>query len=213
MQVAEMLEVYFVAGTQDTGKEELPVILEKALQAGVTCFQFREKGASSIQHRKERKEMAQICQQLCRQYSVPFIVNDDVDLALEIGADGVHVGQGDHPIEGVIERCGQYMLIGYSTNNWKQYVEANEIKGIDYAGVGPVFTTQSKEDAQPVVGLDLLKRISESPYSLPVVAIGGINEKNVQQVWQTGSQGISVISAVAKSTDIQQTVDNLKKTS
>lgn len=212
VSVKSMLEVYFICGTQNIPEEkDLPTVLEEALQAGITCFQFREKGEGSLAYNpKALKEMALICQKLCQQYDVLFIINDYVDLALEINADGIHVGQKDEPIEKLIEQVNKELIVGYSTNNLEQFLKAETIQGIDYVGIGPAYPPASKEDHEPVIGIQGIKEAMEKKTHLPAVGIGGITEKNAHKVWETGVDGVAVVSAIAQSENISKTVARLK---
>lgn len=210
--INRMLEVYFIAGSQDCREKSLLEVLEEALQSGITCFQFREKGAFSLEKDPiALLELAQKCQLLCRQYGVPFIINDNLVLAQQLNADGVHVGQEDTPIQSVIDKLGKEYIIGLSTNNLSQFLEAEKIEGIDYAGIGPAFTPKSKADHEVVIGLDGIKEAMEKRLQLPAVAIGGINETNASDVWKTGIDGVAVVSAITQSPRISDTVNKLKK--
>lgn len=212
-EIKNMLEIYFIAGTQDCKEGKLLSVLEQALQAGITCFQFREKGEGSrADDIFALKKLAKQCQKLCNKYSVPFIMNDYVNLAIELSADGVHVGQNDQSIYKTIEQVDGKMIIGYSTNNVEQFTEAESIKGIDYVGIGPAFQTVSKKDHEPVIGPEGIQRVVENRNQMPAVAIGGINEQNVQEIWETGVDGIAVISAITQADNINETVKNLKCT-
>ncbi|MEI5991857.1 thiamine phosphate synthase [Enterococcus crotali] len=206
----EMLSVYFIAGTQDIQNgDHLPSVLESALKAGITCFQYREKGKGSLPHPEAKKEMAQICQQLCEQYQVPFLINDDVALALEIGADGIHVGQKDQAIEEVLTLFTD-KIVGLSCHDEQEVLVANELAGITYYGIGPIYGTISKEDAELPIGIAKLKELTEKACK-PVVAIGGINTKNAQSVLETHVDGVSVITAITLAKDIKEAVGNLKQ--
>ncbi len=211
-----MLKVYFIAGTQDCihiGKnpqENLLFILENALKNGITCFQFREKGKNSLKDKEEIITLAKQCQNLCKKYKVPFFINDDVNLALEIKADGIHIGQDDKNINEVIKQVQGKALIGLSTNTLEQVIKVQNIKEIDYFGVGPIFPTTSKKDAKKEVGLDLLKNIRAKNISKPLVAIGGIDEKSVKKVLESGANGVASISSLTKSKNIEETIDKLK---
>lgn len=208
--IKESLSLYFIAGTQDCKGRTLQTILEEALQAGITCFQFREKGLGSLENQpKEYRLMAQRCQLLCRQYGVPFIVNDDVKLAQELKADGIHVGQGDTPVEEVIRECGEDYIIGLSTNSVEEYLAAEKVRGLDYAGIGPAFTPRSKADHEDVIGLEGIKKVMQS-HTLPAVAIGGIDLSNAAEVRQTGVDGIAVVSAIASAPSVREAVERLK---
>ncbi|OJG93213.1 thiamine-phosphate pyrophosphorylase [Enterococcus silesiacus] len=202
-----MLSIYFIAGTQDIESGYLPDVLESALRAGITCFQYREKGKGSLEHPDAKKKMAKICQQLCKQYQVPFLINDDIALALEIDADGVHVGQKDQEIKTVLALFSN-KIVGLSCHDEREVLTANELAGITYYGIGPVFGTLSKADAEEPIGLKKLTELKGKACK-PVVAIGGINSENVQSVIGTQVDGISVISAITLAKDISKAVGKL----
>ncbi|GAA9629185.1 thiamine phosphate synthase [Helicobacter pylori] len=214
---ANCLKLMFVAGSQDFyhikgGKNDrinaLLDALELALQSKITAFQFRQKGDLALQDPIEIKRLALECQKLCQKYGVPFIVNDEVKLALELKADGVHVGQEDMAIEEVITLCQKRLFIGLSVNTLEQALKARHLDGVAYLGVGPIFPTQSKKDKQ-VVGVELLKKIKDSGVKKPLVAIGGITMHNASQLREYG--GIAVISAIAQAKDKALAVEKLLK--
>ncbi|GAA6884667.1 thiamine phosphate synthase [Helicobacter pylori] len=214
---ANCLKLMFVAGSQDFyhikgGKNDrinaLLDALELALQSKITAFQFRQKGDLALQDPIEIKQLALECQKLCQKYGVPFIVNDEVKLALELKADGVHVGQEDMAIEEVITLCKKRLFIGLSVNTLKQALKARHLDGVAYLGVGPIFPTQSKKDKQ-VVGVELLKKIQDSGVKKPLVAIGGITTDNALKLREYG--GIAVISAIAQAKDKALAVEKLLK--
>jgi len=197
-----ILSLYFIVGTQDIHlpkterKQGLLEVLSQACDEQITCFQFREKGSHALQSKQEIYALAKQCQQICRDKKVAFVVDDDVDLALQLHADGIHVGQSDLAIHQVLQRCSGKMFIGLSINNFAQAQCAEQITGIDYYGVGPIFATTSKPDAQPVVGHGLLSAIRNAKIATPIVGIGGINQNNADSVRQAGADGIAVISAI-----------------
>ncbi|GAA7329553.1 thiamine phosphate synthase [Helicobacter pylori] len=206
---ANCLKLMFVAGSQDFyhikgGKNDrinaLLDTLESALQSQITAFQFRQKGDLALQDPVEIKQLALECQKLCQKYGVPFIVNDEVKLALELKADGVHVGQEDMAIEEVITLCKKRLFIGLSVNTLEQALKACHLDGVSYLGVGPIFPTPSKKDKQ-VVGVELLKKIKDSGVKKPLIAIGGINTDNALKLHECGISGIAVISAIAQAKD------------
>ncbi|GAA7314337.1 thiamine phosphate synthase [Helicobacter pylori] len=206
---ANCLKLMFVAGSQDFyhikgGKNDrinaLLDALELALQSKITAFQFRQKGDLALQDPIEIKQLALKCQKLCQKYSTPFIVNDEVPLALELKADGVHVGQEDMAIEEVITLCKKHQFIGLSVNTLEQALKARHLDGVAYLGVGPIFPTQSKKDKQ-VVGVELLKKIRDNGVKKPLIAIGGINTDNASKLRECGISGIAVISAIAQAKD------------
>ncbi|WQV82622.1 thiamine phosphate synthase [Helicobacter pylori] len=204
---ADCLKLMFVAGSQDFyhikgGKNDrinaLLETLELALQSQITAFQFRQKGDLALQDPVEIKRLALECQKLCKKYGTPFIVNDEAKLALELKADGVHVGQEDMAIEEVMALCKKRLFIGLSVNTLEQALKACHLDGVAYFGVGPIFPTQSKKDKQ-VVGVELLKKIKDSGVKKPLIAIGGITAHNASRLREYG--GIAVISAIAQAKD------------
>lgn len=214
---ANCLKLMFVAGSQDFyhikgGKNDrinaLLDALELALQSKITAFQFRQKGDLALQDPVEIKQLALECQKLCQKYGTPFIVNDEVQLALELKADGVHVGQEDMAIEEVMTLCKKRLFIGLSVNTLEQALKARHLDGVAYFGVGPIFPTQSKKDKQ-VVGVELLKKIKDSGVKKPLVAIGGITTDNASKLREYG--GIAVISAITQAKDKALAVGKLLK--
>lgn len=212
-----ILPVYFIAGTQDVRHlsgdpaQNLLSVLKQALEAGITCFQFRDKGEHSLANQPiAQKALAQQCQALCRTFNVPFVINDDVALALELAADGVHVGQGDMSIETVLARTQGKMFVGLSTHSLVQAQLAQANPHIDYIGVGPIFPTQSKKDQDPAVGLDFVAYLRQAGITKPIVAIGGVNAESAPRLLGDGADGVAVISAIARASDIAAVVKSLK---
>ncbi len=212
---ANCLKLMFVAGSQDFyhikgGKNDrinaLLNALELALQSKITAFQFRQKGDLALQDPIEIKQLALECQKLCQKYGTPFIVNDEVKLALELKADGVHVGQEDMAIEEVITLCKKRQFIGLSVNTLEQALKARHLDGVAYFGVGPIFPTPSKKDKQ-VVGVELLKKIKDSGVKKPLIAIGSITMHNASKLREYG--GIAVISAIAQAKDKALVIEKL----
>lgn len=193
----DWLRLYFILGSNNVPENTDPLlVLEEALKGGVTLFQFREKGKGAKQG-KEKVELAKQMQALCHQYGVPFLVNDDIDLALEVGADGVHVGQDDKPIEEIRAICPRDWVIGVSATNKEQAIIAKE-NGADYIGVGPIYSTMTKEDAKKPIGTEGLTAIREAVGDLPIVPIGGIRLGHVFDLIHAGADGVSVISSISK---------------
>ncbi|MEJ8625610.1 thiamine phosphate synthase [Helicobacter pylori] len=214
---ADCLKLMFVAGSQDFyhikgGKNDrinaLLDTLELALESKITAFQFRQKGDLALQDPIEIKQLALECQKLCQKYGVPFIVNDEAPLALELKADGVHVGQEDMAIEEVVTLCKKCQFIGLSVNTLEQALKARHLDGVSYFGVGPIFPTPSKKDKQ-VVGVELLKKIKDSGVKKPLIAIGGITMHNASKLREYG--GIAVISAITQAKDKALAVETLLK--
>ena len=177
--------------------------VEDALKGGATFIQLREKKLDKEDFLKEAIEI----QALCRQYHVPFVINDDVDIALQIDADGVHVGQSDMEAGDVRAKLGPDKIIGVSAQTVEQAVLAEQ-RGADYLGVGAVFPTGSKDDADDI-SHDTLQAICEA-VQIPVIAIGGISKNNVLQLKGRGICGIAVISAIFAQPDIQAATEELK---
>ena len=198
------LVLYAVTDRSWLGEETLYSQVEKALKGGATFIQLREKKLDEGSFLEEAKEI----QKLCRQYQVPFVINDNVDIAARIDADGVHVGQSDMEAGDVRKKLGPDKIIGVSAQTVEQALRAQE-HGADYLGVGAVFPTGSKEDATEV-SHETLKAICDA-VDIPVIAIGGINSGNVSELRGTGICGVAVISAIFAKKDICAAADELKK--
>ncbi|MFE7377016.1 thiamine phosphate synthase [Bacillus cereus] len=192
-KMSKLLQVYFIMGSNNCTKDPLSV-LKEALDGGVTLFQFREKGEGALIG-EDRVRFAKEVQALCREYGVPFIVNDDVELAIELDADGVHVGQDDEGITSVREKMGD-KIIGVSTHTIEEARWAIE-NGADYLGVGPIFPTSTKKDTKAVQGTKGLAHFREQGIPIPIVGIGGITIENTASVIEAGADGVSVISAIS----------------
>ena len=192
-KMSKLLQVYFIMGSNNCIKDPLAV-LKEALDGGVTLFQFREKGEGALTGEK-RLQFAKEVQALCKEYGVPFIVNDDVELAIELDADGVHVGQDDEGITSVREKMGD-KIIGVSTHTIEEARWAIE-NGADYLGVGPIFPTSTKKDTKAVQGTKGLAHFREQGIMIPIVGIGGITIENTASVIEAGADGVSIISAIS----------------
>ncbi len=178
--------------------------VEEALKGGVTFLQLREKDLNTENFLQEAEEM----KKLCAAYRVPFVINDNVEIARTVGADGVHVGQDDMPAWKVREILGEDKIIGVSAQTVEQAIKA-EKDGADYLGVGAVFPTSSKADAVEVEHATL--RDICVAVQIPVVAIGGISAENVSQLAGTGIDGIAVISAIFAQDFPKLAAEELKK--
>ncbi|TQR20849.1 thiamine phosphate synthase [Psychrobacillus vulpis] len=201
-----ILNLYFIMGSQNCGNADPLHVLESALKGGISCFQFREKGEGARQG-EDYIKYARSCQNLCKKYGVPFIVNDDVRLAEELQADGVHVGQDDELAQHVRVRMPGKIL-GVSVHTSEEVVSAIQA-GADYIGVGPIYETKSKADAKPAAGLSFLTKIVTEYPELPIVGIGGITIENAKRVIEAGADGVSIISAISQAEDVQGTVKQL----
>lgn len=177
--------------------------VEQALKGGVSFLQLREKELKEQAFLEEAK----VIQELCKKYQVPFLINDNVELAASIGADGVHVGQSDMAAGAAREKLGPDRIIGVSARTVEEALEAQR-QGADYLGVGAVFPTGSKADAVEV-DHQVLKEIC-SAVEIPVIAIGGIGRDNVDQLKGSGICGIAVISAIFAQNDIEAAARELR---
>ena len=203
--------IYFIMGTANVKGKEPLVLLEQALLGGISLFQLREKGPFALKGDALRR-FALECKKLCNTHRVPFIVNDDVELACMIGADGVHVGQEDLDCASVRSRIGEGKIIGVSVHSMEEAKIAVK-KGADYLGVGPVYETQSKHDAKAPAGVNRIMEISQLFSEIPVVGIGGITPDNARAVWKAGAAGVAVISALAEAKDIAMQINKFKASS
>lgn len=197
------LLLYAVTDRSWLGEKTLAQQTEEALRGGVTFVQIREKQLDRQHFLEEAEEL----KTLCARYNVPFVINDDVDLALQVGADGVHVGQSDMEAGDVRKKLGPDKIIGVSARTVEQALLA-EKHGADYLGVGAVFPTSSKKDASEV-SFQTLKEICEA-VDIPVIAIGGITKENVAELAGSGICGVAVISAIFAQPDVRKAAAELK---
>ncbi|GAB7386734.1 thiamine phosphate synthase [Bacillaceae bacterium] len=206
-KMKELLKLYFIMGSVNVAEDPVQVLRE-AIDGGVTLFQFREKGRRALTG-EAKWRLARRLQDVCRACGVPFIVNDDVELALRLDADGVHVGQEDEPVSRVREKIGGKIL-GVSAHNLEE-AQTAIAQGADYLGVGPVFPTSTKEDAGAVQGPEGIRRLRENGITVPIVAIGGIAPDNVSSVIEAGADGIAVISAICQAPSAKEAARRLRK--
>ena len=207
--------VYFIMGSQQfdfpSKKAQIQAflrVLEEACEAGIDLFQFRDKDHTQLLP-EEQWELAQQAQTICHQYHVPFIVNDDVDMAVRLHADGIHIGQGDQDAAQVRQAIGPDMILGVSAHAVDQVQQAIK-DGADYVGCGPVFTTTSKANVRPAIGPDLFQQLQEVHPGFPVFAIGGIHTDNIDQVHAMNPDAICVISEITQADNIAKVVQTLK---
>ena len=192
----KFMRLYAVTDRAWVGKQTLYEQVEAALKGGVTCVQLREKELSEEEFLAEAKEI----KALCASYHVPFFINDNVDIAIKCGADGVHVGQEDMKASDVRAKVGDQMMIGVSAHSVEEAVEAVK-NGADCLGVGAMFATSTKADAN-VLPKETLRAICEA-VEVPVVAIGGIGERNILELAGTGADGVALVSAIFGAADIE----------
>lgn len=198
-QLRDFLKVYFIMGSVNCLKSPAK-LLKEAVAGGITMFQFREKGTGALTA-QARYNLGRRLQKICRANGVPFIVNDDIDLAIALDADGIHVGQDDTPALAIRQLLGDDKIVGVSAHSLAEAHQAIA-DGADYLGIGPIYPTSSKEDARAVRGTSVIEEIRKSGITIPLVGIGGITVHNAAPVLAAGADGISVISAIAGAEDI-----------
>lgn len=199
----ETMTLYGVTDRGNLHGRTLAQQVEESLKGGVTLVQLREKHLSFQEFLQEAKEIKEIC----HRYNVPLLINDSVEICIESGADGVHVGQKDMEAGLVREKLGKDKIIGVSARTVEQALAAQNA-GADYLGVGAVFSTSTKEDAKPL-DHKVLKAITDA-VDIPVVAIGGINAENVLKLKGTGIDGVAVVSAIYGNEDTKKAAEQLK---
>ena len=192
----QTMRLYAVTDRAWVGRQTLPEQVEAALKGGATCVQLREKELDGAAFLEEAKVLAA----LCRRYGVPLIINDNVEVALASGADGVHVGQDDLTMEQVRRLAGDRLIVGVSAHTVEQALAA-QAGGADYLGVGAVFATATKSDAH-VLPRETLAEICRA-VDIPVVAIGGIGADNLLQLAGTGVDGVALVSAIFSAPDVE----------
>ncbi len=195
--------LYLVTDRNLMSTNNLETAVENAINGGVTMVQIREKSASSL----EFYEQAIRIKKLTGRYSIPLVVNDRIDIALAIGADGIHIGQNDIPASVARKIIGKNMLLGVSASSVKEALQAQN-DGADYLGIGAMFSTGTKTDAK-TVSMEELQRIRKA-VSIPIVAIGGISKKNAAYFRDMGVDGLAVVSAVIAQPDIKAATEELK---
>lgn len=202
--VKKAMLLYAITDRTWLGNNSLYEQVEDAIKGGATFIQLREKNLSYEKFLEEAKKIKEITDK----YGVPFVINDNVEIAKEIDADGVHVGQSDTEAKRAREILGKDKIIGISAGNLKEAIEA-EKNGADYIGIGAMFHTDTKSDATSVT-FEEAKEIT-SKVNIPVVAIGGINSENIISLKGTGVDGVAVISAIFSHEKIYEATHKLRK--
>lgn len=177
--------------------------VRNAVKAGVKIVQYREKNADTKEMYEEALKLRKICEGVC------FLINDRVDIALAVGANGVHLGQSDMPYKVARKLLGKNKIIGITVHNIEQARQAQKT-GADYVGVSPVFETRTKPDAKNPVGIKLIRKIKQRVH-LPVVAIGGINLSNAKDVISAGADCICAISAVIAKKNVKSEINKFQQ--
>ena len=200
----EMLLLYAITASSSEEWQKLCKKIEDSLKGGVTMIQLREKNISEEEYIKKAIKI----RELCHSYGVPLIINDNVEVAIKSGADGVHVGIEDEPVGKIRQRVGKDFIIGATAKTIEQARVAEEA-GADYLGVGAVFLSSTKTNAIRIT-TSQLKEIC-SAVSIPAVAIGGISLQNVEEIKGGGMEGIAVVSAIFGAQDILMATRELKE--
>jgi thiamine-phosphate pyrophosphorylase len=196
--------VYLVTDAGLSRGRPARLVVEAALGGGVTVVQYREKSAGT----RAMVEEARVLRELCRSAGVPFIVNDRVDVALAVDADGVHVGQDDMPAGLARRLIGRGKILGVSAGTPEEARRA-EADGADYIGASPIFDTPTKTDAPPAMGVEGLRRLAAA-VGVPVVAIGGVNAGNAASMIAAGASGVAVVSAIVAAEDVEAAARELR---
>ena len=183
-------KIYPITDTSISGLPHRDQV-KQLIEGGATLIQLREKRMSP----REFFQDALDAMNIAHSAGVKLIINDRVDIALAIGADGVHLGQTDMPVEAARRLLGEHAIVGFSTHNLNQVEEAVSLP-IDYLAFGPIFPTATKENPDPIVGLTELAQIKNLVGSLPLVAIGGISAETIREVLISGADSVAIISAV-----------------
>ncbi|MBE6527661.1 MAG: thiamine phosphate synthase [Thermoplasmata archaeon] len=199
-----MFDLYVVTDESLSKGRSNVEIARMAYEGGADIVQLRMKNASYEDMLKDAKEIQKIADEMNRF----FVVNDNVKVALDSGADGVHLGQSDMPLKEAVKILGDDAIIGISVTTVEEAIEAKE-NGATYVGVGSIFTTTTKLDAAQGLGLDMLYKISQA-VDIPIVAIGGINQGNVQDVIRAGADSAAVVSAVVAQDDVRKAAHDLR---
>ncbi|MCX8160727.1 MAG: thiamine phosphate synthase [Candidatus Saccharicenans sp.] len=197
------LSLYLVTDRSLAGRRPLTEVVRLAVAGGVTVVQLREKDCSS----REFLQLALALKKILPA-EIPLIINDRLDVALAAEAAGVHLGQSDLPVKVARKYLGRRAIIGLSVENLEQLEEAKDLP-VDYLAISPVFATPTKTDAGPAWGLAGLAR-ARSLTSLPLVAIGGLNENNVAEVIRAGADGVAVVSAICAAPDPEKSARRLR---
>lgn len=198
-------ELYVITGEEFHPERDLIKVMEQAIQGGADIIQLRDKTSD----KKTVFEKAKKLKELCASYEVPFIVNDHIDVALAVEADGVHIGQEDLPLAEVRKLVGPKMIIGVSSHCLSEATTA-EKEGADYIGVGPIFATKSKVDVVDPVTTSYIQEVKEA-ISIPFVAIGGIKKHNLKEVVDAGATRVCVITEIVAAEDVKQAAIDFKK--
>jgi len=200
------LSLYLVTDPALCGKRGILATVEAAVKGGITAVQLRDKDAPAC----EISELALALMEILKVHGIPLLINDRLDVALAVGADGVHLGQSDLQVEAARKIAGPKFIIGLSVSQNEEITKAHSLPPdtVDYLGIGPIFNTSTKKDARVPLGLDATAKLRSST-QLPCIGIGGINIENAGSAWSTGLDGIAVVSAICASDDPKSAAEAL----
>ena len=196
--------LYLVTDRSFLKGRKLSDVVEDSIKGGVTVVQVREKDLSTREFYRLSLEVKEVTDK----YKIPLIINDRIDIAQAINADGVHLGQDDMPLKIARKILGDNKIIGISVGTIEEAKEA-ERDGADYVGIGAIYYTGTKKDIDEPIGIEGLKEIVDS-IKIPSVAIGGVNKSNAEDVIKSGTSGLSVISAILNNVDVKKAAEELK---
>ena len=199
MPKLEDFGLYFITDSRLTKKTVIEDV-KSAIKGGAKIIQYREKNAPA----KKMLEEANEIKKLCQKNKVIFLINDRIDIALAVDADGVHIGQDDMPYNAARNLLGKNKIIGITAHNLEESMEAEKI-GADYIGLSPIFSTNTKSDAGNACGAEMISKVKKK-VKIPIVAIGGINESNIKDVLKAGAKNAAIISAILTTDDVERAV-------
>ncbi|AIG65518.1 thiamine phosphate synthase [Weissella tructae] len=206
-----ILALYGIAGPQnfkDTTKADALTRMKDIIASGITAFQYRDKG-TTWESSAERVSYVQELRDYAKHQGVPFIINDDVALALAVGADGIHVGQNDMKLEDFLQMIPTDMYVGLSINTLTEMQDVLNPR-IDYLGLGPIYPTLTKKDATPSIGVPAIPAyLDVNRLGLPIVGIGGISLDNMAELKTAGLDGVAVISLLTEAPDLARTLTEM----
>lgn len=200
------LSLYLITDPALCGDRGILATVEAAVKGGITAVQLRDKHAPA----REISQLALALMEILKVQGVPLLINDRLDVALAVGADGVHLGQSDLQVEAARKIAGPNFIIGLSVSQDEEIAEAHSLppNTVDYLGIGPIFSTSTKKDARVPLGLNTTTKLRRST-QLPCIGIGGINIENAGSAWSTGLNGIAVVSAICAAHDPKSAAEAL----
>jgi len=192
---------FYLVTYSSISKKGIFLDVKNAIDAGCKIIQYREKNKSKNEKIKEAKKIKEFCKG-----KAIFLVNDDIDVALSVGADGVHLGQNDISVNYAKKILGNNCIIGLTVHNVEEALDAEKL-GVDYIGIAPIYKTDTKEDSGIPCGPEIISEIRNN-VNLPIIAVGGINKDNISEVIKNGADGVVAVSAILDSNDVKKEVSD-----